>query len=113
MTSGSLRSNCRVTHQPDWGDIYLHLRGPLGVSPASLLRYIVGLRRENHFHEEICEGVYQALHYLLHPEELLVGCLYTRRGGLDINPVRASHQHLLDAHPITRADVLTVGSLRQ
>ena len=30
------------------------------------------------------------------PEELMVTCLYTRRGGIDINPVRASHEHLLD-----------------
>ena len=26
----------------------------------------------------------------------MVTCLYTRRGGIDINPVRASHEHLLE-----------------
>lgn len=25
------------------------------------------------------------------PERLMVACLYTRRGGLDINPIRATH----------------------
>jgi 7-cyano-7-deazaguanine reductase len=25
--SHSLRSNCRVTHQPDWGDVYVHIKG--------------------------------------------------------------------------------------
>ena len=29
------------------------------------------------------------------PEELMVACLYTRRGGLDINPIRATHQSLI------------------
>jgi 7-cyano-7-deazaguanine reductase len=52
------------------------------------------MRKENHFHEEICECIYKRLWDLLQPEELLVACLYTRRGGIDINPVRASEWHL-------------------
>ena len=27
----------------------------------------------------------------------MVACLYTRRGGLDINPIRASHSMLIPA----------------
>jgi 7-cyano-7-deazaguanine reductase len=48
------------------------------------------MRKENHFHEEICECIYKRLWDLLQPEELIVACLYSRRGGIDINPVRAS-----------------------
>jgi len=88
--SHSLRSNCRVTNQPDWGDVYVHIKGNYSVTPESLLRYIVSMRKENHFHEEICECIYKRLWDLLQPEELFVACLYTRRGGIDINPVRAS-----------------------
>ena len=88
--SYSLRSNCRVTNQPDWGDVYVHIKGEKAVTPESLLRYIVSMRRENHFHEEISECIYTRLLDLLQPEELFVACLYTRRGGIDINPVRAS-----------------------
>jgi len=88
--SHSLRSNCRVTNQPDWGDVYIHIKGDKAVTPESLLKYIVSMRKENHFHEEICEVIYKRLHDLLSPEELLVTCLYTRRGGIDINPVRGS-----------------------
>lgn len=33
---------------------------------------------------------------MLEPDELLVTCLYTRRGGIDINPVRASEPFLID-----------------
>lgn len=88
--SYSLRSNCRVTNQPDWGDVYVHIKGDKAVTPESLLRYIVSMRRENHFHEEISECIYTRLFDLLQPDELFVACLYTRRGGIDINPVRAS-----------------------
>jgi 7-cyano-7-deazaguanine reductase len=35
------------------------------------------------------------------PKHIMVACLYTRRGGLDINPIRASHRHLV---PILFAD---------
>lgn len=99
--SDSLRSNCRVTNQPDWGDVYIHIMGPKGPTPESLLKYIVSMRKENHFHEEICECIYKRLADLCSPEELLVTCLYTRRGGIDINPTRSSHIGLLNACKIT------------
>ena len=51
--SYSLRSNCRVTNQPDWGDVFIHIKGDRAVTPESLLKYIVSMRKENHFHEEI------------------------------------------------------------
>ena len=93
--SYSLRSNCRVTNQPDWGDVYIHIKGEKSVTPESLLKYIVSMRKENHFHEEIAECIYKRLYDLLEPEELFVACLYTRRGGIDINPVRATSNQVL------------------
>ncbi len=101
--SHSLRSNCRVTNQPDWGDVYIHIKGEKAVTPESLLQYIVSMRKENHFHEEIAECIYKRLWDLLEPEELLVTCLYTRRGGIDINPTRASNYPLLNQAPIIDA----------
>lgn len=89
--SSVLRSNCRVTNQPDWGDVYIAIKGNKTVTPESLLQYIVSMRKENHFHEEICECIYKRLYDLLEPEELFVACLYTRRGGIDINPCRATN----------------------
>jgi len=111
--SKSLRSNCRVTNQPDWGDIFIHIEGDKVPTPESLLQYIVSMRKENHFHEEICECVYKRLHDLLGPDELMVTCLYTRRGGIDINPVRASSPQLLHTQPITDAYNLTDKTMRQ
>jgi len=90
----SLRSNCRVTNQPDWGDVYMYMKGASLPSDTSLLKYIVSMRKENHFHEEICECLYKRLLDKFSPSELFVCCLYTRRGGIDINPVRYSHPHL-------------------
>ena len=101
--SHSLRSNCRVTNQPDWGDVYIHIKGEKAVTPESLLQYIVSMRKENHFHEEIAECIYKRLYDLLDPEELLVTCMYTRRGGIDINPTRASNYYLLNQAPIIDA----------
>jgi len=111
--SNSLRSNCRVTNQPDWGDIYIHIKGDKTVLPESLLQYIVSMRKENHFHEEICECVYKRLDDLLDPSELVIACLYTRRGGIDINPIRASSPELLVQHPINDAVSLTSKTMRQ
>jgi len=92
--SGLLKSNCRVTSQPDWGDVYIHMKGNKIPTAESLLKYIVSFRDECHFHEEICECIYKRLWDLCSPDELIVSCLYVRRGGWDINPHRCSHEHL-------------------
>ena len=89
-TTNALRSNCRVTNQPDWGDIFIYIEGDSTVTPESLLQYIVSMRRENHFHEEICECVIKRLMVLMPKCDIAVACLYTRRGGIDINPIRAT-----------------------
>ena len=102
FSSGLLKSNCRVTSQPDWGDIYVHILGEKTVDIPSMLKYIVSFRNECHFHEEICETVYKRLHDILQPKELCVTCLYARRGGIDINPSRANEPWLL---PIPLADL--------
>lgn len=96
VSSAVLRSNCRVTNQPDWGDVFIYIMSKHDISRESILQYLVSMRKENHFHEEICECIYKRLHDKFNPDELFVACLYTRRGGIDINPVRASHQSIID-----------------
>jgi 7-cyano-7-deazaguanine reductase len=93
--SSLLKSNCRVTHQPDWGDVYIAMKSKKVVKPQHLLKYIVSFRDENHFHEEICETIYTRLWSIFRPDQLAVTCLYARRGGIDINPTRVSHVDLL------------------
>ena len=91
-----LRSNCKITKQPDSGDIYIYYKGNKTVTNESLLKWLVSFRNECHFHEEICEAAYKRLWDLLQPKELLVTCFYARRGGWDIVPTRASKKSLLD-----------------
>ena len=93
--SNLLRSNCRITNQPDWGDVYIHIEGEKIPTAESLTQYIVSMRKESHFHEEICECIYKRLWDKFQPEKLMVTCIYTRRGGIDICPARASHEELL------------------
>jgi 7-cyano-7-deazaguanine reductase len=95
-----LRSNCKITKQPDSGDIYIYYRGKKQVTANSLLKWIVSFRNECHFHEEICEAAYKRLWDILQPKELLVTCFYARRGGWDIVPTRANKKSLLDSNLI-------------
>jgi 7-cyano-7-deazaguanine reductase len=93
--SNLLRSNCRVTNQPDWGDVFIFMKGKRLPTADSLAKYIVSHRTVSHFHEEICEMIFAHLTERFEPEQLMVSCLYTRRGGIDINPIRATHQYLI------------------
>jgi 7-cyano-7-deazaguanine reductase len=94
--SSLLKSNCRVTNQPDWGDVYIYMKSNKSLTSSTLAQYIVSFRDECHFHEEICECIYKRLWDLFEPTELAVTCLYARRGGIDINPTRVSHVDLLN-----------------
>jgi len=97
--SALLKSNCRVTSQPDWGDLYITItKKGKTIDPISLLKYIISFRDECHFHEEICETIYKRIYDKLAPDELAVRCLYARRGGIDINPERANSERLLQTN---------------
>ncbi len=106
VASHLLKSNCKITGQPDWGSLYIRLKGNCLPDEKALLRYIVSLRNENHFHEEICEMTYKRLTDLFHPEVLVVSCLYTRRGGIDICPTRANRTEFLPPY-LPQEHVLT------
>lgn len=91
-----MRSNCRVTNQPDWGDLFVRIKSTYEIDLLSVLAYLISFRRENHFHEEVVEMIYKRLWDKFEPEELLVAAMYTRRGGIDINPLRVSSPALID-----------------
>lgn len=112
VKSDLLRSNCRVTHQPDWGTVYIDIESDTLPTAESLLRYIISHRTVFHFHEEICEMIYKHLHDLCHPSRLTVACCYTRRGGIDINPIRTSHQASIPSE-FTSTDLRLAKTLRQ
>lgn len=93
--SSLLRSNCKITNQPDYGDVFIYYKGPKTLDITSLVKYLVSFRAENHFHEEVCEMIYDRLAKILEPVDLMVACRYTRRGGIDINPIRANRVDLI------------------
>lgn len=90
LYSHLLRSNCPVTGQPDWGTVFIRYQGQ---KPCfrSMLAYIISYRQHNGFHEQCVEQIFADLWQTLQPEKLMVYATYTRRGGLDINPCRVSH----------------------
>jgi 7-cyano-7-deazaguanine reductase len=88
LKSDLLRSNCLVTNQPDWGSIYISIDGEVGVSPESLLKYIVSFRNHQEFHEQCIERIIMDIKKLTNSEHISVYARYTRRGGIDINPLR-------------------------
>ena len=106
----SLRSNCRVTHQPDFADIFIYYKSKNHINEDSLLKYLCSFRNEYHFHEECVEMIYKRLYDRLNiNDELFVCALYTRRGGIDIWPVRwndncntALLQSILNTHCLTK-----------
>ncbi|NAW35446.1 NADPH-dependent 7-cyano-7-deazaguanine reductase QueF [Halomonas alimentaria] len=89
LHSHLLKSNCPVTGQPDWGSVLIRYRGPR-LDREGLLRYLVGYRQHQDFHEHCVEHIYMDLMARARPERLLVLARYVRRGGLDISPWRAT-----------------------
>lgn len=89
LDSALLKSNCPVTGQPDWADLRLHYRGPR-IDRAGLLRYLVSFRDHADFHEQCVERIFNDVLARCAPQWLSVEARYTRRGGLDINPWRAT-----------------------
>ncbi len=84
-----LKSNCLVTGQPDWGSLEISYTGKK-ISREGLLKYIVSLREHNEFHEQCVERIFKNVLDHCAPTRLTVEARYTRRGGLDINPLRST-----------------------
>ena len=100
LSSSLLKSNCPVTGQPDWARVVITYRGPR-LDRAALLRYLVSFRDHAEFHEQCVERIFADLVARARPQSLSVEARYTRRGGLDINPWRATPGH---ARPVAGRD---------
>jgi len=89
LVSHLLKSNCLITHQPDWGSVQIQYRGAK-IDREKLLRYLVSFRNHNEFHEQCVERIFNDILHFCQPDTLSVYARYTRRGGLDINPWRSN-----------------------
>lgn len=84
-----LKSNCLVTHQPDWCSVQIIYQGKK-INREGLLRYIVSFRNDNEFHEQCIEKIFMHILQKCRPEQLTIYGRSTRRGGLDINSCRST-----------------------
>jgi 7-cyano-7-deazaguanine reductase len=85
------RSRCPVTGQPDWATVTICYQGPQ-INHAALLQYLVSYRQHHDFHENCVERIYCDVLQRCRPQSLSVEANFLRRGGLDINPVRATSE---------------------
>ena len=90
----SFRSVCPVTGQPDYACVTIGCDGP-AIDRAALFAYLLGFRRHAGFHEHCVERIYVDLVRRCAPASLVVHARFTRRGGIDINPWRASDAALV------------------
>lgn len=89
LYSHLLKSNCLITNQPDWGSVEISYTGQK-LDREKLLRYLISFRQHNEFHEQCVERIYCDLIKFAQIDSLSVYARYTRRGGLDINPLRST-----------------------
>ena len=89
MHTHLFRSLCPVTGQPDLGAIRLAWRGR-ALARAGVLAYLVSYRQSVGFHEQVVERIFVDVHRAAAATELVVEGRFLRRGGIDINPLRAT-----------------------
>ncbi|MBP7551958.1 MAG: NADPH-dependent 7-cyano-7-deazaguanine reductase QueF [Spirochaetes bacterium] len=85
-----LKTNCPVTGQPDWATVHIKYISNNIIEDSSLLKYIISFRNHADYHESCCEKIYSDVYATSSPKYLLVECFFTRRGGIDINPMRVN-----------------------
>jgi len=100
-----LKSNCLITNQPDWGSVEISYTGKK-LNREKLLRYLISFRLHNEFHEQCVERIYCDLMKFAEIDSLSVYARYTRRGGLDINPLRATPGRIKSAAKINNIRLL-------
>ncbi|MBT4885327.1 MAG: NADPH-dependent 7-cyano-7-deazaguanine reductase QueF [Legionellales bacterium] len=87
--SNLFRSCCPVTAQPDWASIIISYSGNQ-INHAKLLNYLLSYRNHAAFHESCISSIHADIYQYCQPQALTVTGLFTRRGGLDINPCRST-----------------------
>lgn len=94
LYSNLLRSNCLATGQPDWGSVKIEYSGKK-INRESLLKYIISFRNHIEFHEQCVERMFMDIMRECQPEQLTIEARYTRRGGIDINPIRSTNPNIM------------------
>jgi 7-cyano-7-deazaguanine reductase len=101
LHSHVFRSLCPITGQPDWASVLVQYVGRPIVAD-SLLRYLVSYRQHAAFHESTIEQIFVDLLERCGPEQLTVYGRFLRRGGIDINPFRSTHESVAPDYRLAR-----------
>ena len=94
LYSNLFRSCCPVTSQPDWASIVISYTGHT-IAKAELLSYLLSYRNHSGFHESCVSEIFHDIQKYCQPSKLTVQGFFTRRGGIDINPLRSSEANCL------------------
>mgnify|MGYP006131353329 CR=1 FL=1 len=101
LYSNLFRSCCPVTNQPDWASILITYSGNK-INEDTLLAYLVSYRNHQSFHEECVSKIYADIFTRCKPDSLTVKGYFTRRGGIDINPMRSSEENHTENYYLAR-----------
>lgn len=88
VSTNVFRSLCPVTGQPDMASIEIQYTGNK-INHQQLLAYLISYRKHQGFHENCVERIFTDLKTLMKVSKLTVTACFTRRGGIDISPVRS------------------------
>jgi len=82
------KSICPISGQPDFASIFIQYKGR-NISQEGLLKYLISYRQHAEYVEQIIERIFVDLLNRCEPDRLSVHGRFTRRGGIDINPIRS------------------------
>ena len=90
LTSDLLSVRCPLTDGVDYGTVWFDYTGA-PICRRSLLAYVLSFRDSAMLIEQCVEALFSDVLAQCAPTRLAVGARFTRRYGLDINPVRSTH----------------------
>ena len=91
LYSNYFNSICLATGQPDWASIKIQYCGNK-INHESLLKYLISYRNHSEFHEQCIERAFIDIQEQCQPTALTIEARFTRRGGIDINPIRSTEK---------------------
>lgn len=91
LYSNFFNSICLATRQPDWASIKIQYQGKK-LNREGLLKYLISYRNHSEFHEQCIERALMDILRRCQPNALTIEARFTRRGGIDINPIRSTQQ---------------------
>jgi len=107
-----LRSRCRYTKQKDTGTFFGLFKGMMFLNYTELFKKVVSIRMLDEFHEFCCEKLFIDMTKQELVDECMIALLYSRRGSLDITPVRSTRLDLIPKELID-VNILTTKTLGQ